>query len=87
MISTDSDYEAQARTAAGSGISAEAAEKLFERLYQESEPNQSSRKGLGLGLYICSQIVRAHAGVLSVTSTRENGTVFKVRLPVRRPAD
>ncbi|CAG4887247.1 histidine kinase dimerization/phospho-acceptor domain-containing protein [Paraburkholderia saeva] len=39
--------------------------------------------GLGLGLYICSQIVKAHGGMLDVTSSETAGTRFVARLPVR----
>ncbi|MDM0013129.1 GAF domain-containing sensor histidine kinase [Variovorax sp. J22P168] len=38
--------------------------------------------GLGLGLYICAQIARAHGGELCVSSTVESGTVFTARLPI-----
>jgi signal transduction histidine kinase len=69
----------------GEPIPESSIDKVFQPFWRHSISN--SREGLGLGLYICSQIVRAHAGVLSVTSTRENGTVFKARLPVRRPID
>ena len=37
--------------------------------------------GMGLGLYITSQIVVAHNGEIDVTSTAEHGTVFEIRLP------
>ena len=40
-----------------------------------------SKTGLGLGLYIASQVVLAHGGALDVTSTDVNGTTFIVRLP------
>jgi two-component system sensor histidine kinase/response regulator len=37
--------------------------------------------GLGLGLYIARQIVVAHGGSIEVTSTRPEGTTFRVELP------
>lgn len=37
--------------------------------------------GMGLGLYIASQIVHAHGGQIDVTSSVGEGTAFKVRLP------
>jgi hypothetical protein len=40
-----------------------------------------NRDGLGLGLYISSQIVLAHKGQLTVTSSKEAGTKFTARLP------
>jgi signal transduction histidine kinase len=44
-------------------------------------PGVESPRGLGLGLYIVDQIVRAHGGAVSVESTVERGTVFTVRIP------
>ena len=40
--------------------------------------------GLGLGLYICREIIRAHTGTLSVRSTIQEGTTFMARLPRRQ---
>ena len=37
--------------------------------------------GLGLGLFICKQIVEAHAGTLEVRSSLEQGTCFTARIP------
>lgn len=38
--------------------------------------------GLGLGLFIAAEIVSAHGGKIEVVSTVEQGTVFKVLLPI-----
>jgi hypothetical protein len=65
---------------AGEPIPAESLGKIFEPLWRRSV--SGSRNGLGLGLHICSQIVRAHAGRISMTSTRENGAQFTARLPL-----
>ena len=57
--------------------------KVFEPFWQP--PGSAGHQGLGLGLYICSQIVHAHGGELAVSSTNEAGTKFSVRLPLRQP--
>ncbi len=44
----------------------------------------ASREGLGLGLYICAQIVKSHQGELSVVSEPGAGTTFTARMPVGR---
>jgi signal transduction histidine kinase len=38
--------------------------------------------GLGLGLYIASEIVRGHGGSITVTSTATNGTCFRASFPL-----
>ena len=43
--------------------------------------SQRTRDGLGLGLYIVQQIVRAHGGTIELSSSRETGTTFHVELP------
>jgi signal transduction histidine kinase len=65
---------------AGEPIPAESLDKIFEPFWRHSV--SASRNGLGLGLHICSQIVRAHRGRISVTSTLEGGTRFTARLPL-----
>lgn len=40
----------------------------------------SRRGGIGLGLFVCSEIARAHGGAVTVTSTREAGTTFSAVL-------
>jgi signal transduction histidine kinase len=53
---------------------------LFEP-FRRGEGVASNPRGLGLGLYISREIVRAHGGTIEVASTGEGGTVFTVRLP------
>lgn len=52
---------------AGEPIPSEAMERLFQPFYRLAE--QGSQQGLGLGLYIASEIARAHGGRIDVTSS------------------
>jgi signal transduction histidine kinase len=64
----------------GEPIPPESIGKIFEPFWRNSvSPN---RNGLGLGLHICWQIVHAHQGQITVTSSAEHGTQFTVRLPL-----
>ncbi|MBA3462535.1 MAG: response regulator [Deltaproteobacteria bacterium] len=63
-------------------IPAERLATLFEPYRRGATSMSAHRKGLGLGLYIAHEIVRAHQGKLTATSTAE-GTVFRVELPIR----
>jgi len=67
---------------AGEPIAPESIDKICEPFWRHRQPTAGNREGLGLGLYICSQIVRAHGGTLSVTSNEESGTHFTARLPL-----
>jgi two-component system cell cycle sensor histidine kinase/response regulator CckA len=66
----------------GCGISPEIRERIFERLYQLAESAEGSRKGLGLGLYICKELVTRQGGQIWVGDRPENGSVFSFTLPV-----
>ncbi|MCP3103095.1 PAS domain-containing sensor histidine kinase [Myxococcus sp. K15C18031901] len=58
--------------------------RLFAPFHKaEPEPGapKAQRQGLGLGLYIVSQIVTAHGGWVDVASSVESGTCFAVTLP------
>ncbi|MGE1153879.1 sensor histidine kinase [Pseudomonas kitaguniensis] len=46
------------------------------------EARRSSSSGLGLGLVIAAEIVKAHGGKIEVVSTVERGTIFTVFLPI-----
>jgi signal transduction histidine kinase len=69
----------------GIPIPPDSIDKIFEPFWRHS--TSVSRNGLGLGLHICSQIVRAHGGRISVSSTASDGTLFTARLPLARQAE
>lgn len=46
-----------------------------------SERTASKVKNLGLGLYVVKEIVRAHEGEISVSSTVDTGVKFSIRIP------
>lgn len=63
----------------GEKISENALKHLFEPFYRES--TDSNKKGLGLGLFIASEIAKAHNGELLVCSTKEE-TKFTLQIPI-----
>ena len=62
----------------GSGIAEENREKIFEPFFSTKEVG----KGTGLGLSICYGIIEAHGGRIEVESRVQEGTTFRVILPV-----
>ena len=67
----------------GDGVSPDMRERIFERFERGGTGNKIS--GLGLGLYICRQIVDAHGGDIWVESDNGKGSTFTVELPVNSP--
>jgi PAS domain S-box-containing protein len=68
----------------GPAIAPELMAVMFEPFCRGSSLRDASRaRGLGLGLYIAREIVRAHGGALEVDSDAARGTTFTVRLPRR----
>jgi len=56
-------------------------EALRLTLFDPFRRARQSGSGLGLGLYITREIVKAHGGDVTFTSSAEAGTTFTVRLP------
>jgi signal transduction histidine kinase len=64
----------------GIGIPKDLKGKLFNRF--ERGTNAHAFEGLGVGLYLCHQIIKAHGGTIEVKSTPEKGSTFTVSLPL-----
>lgn len=65
----------------GIGIAAEDRERVFQRF--ERANRSQKQPGLGLGLWITSELVTAHGGTIQVESPPNQGAVFTIRLPRR----
>ena len=66
----------------GAGIPLEAQAHIFERFYRVDRHRARDAGGTGLGLSIVKNILLAHGGSISVTSTPGEGSTFHIRLPV-----
>jgi two-component system, sensor histidine kinase and response regulator len=66
----------------GGTIAADVLSHLFDPFRGGPRP-AGRREGLGLGLYIVSQIARAHGGDVEVTTGRDDRTAFRLRVPRR----
>ena len=67
---------------AGMGIPREEQTRLFERFFRARNAPVSGFGGLGLGLYICRDIIERHDGHIWVESEPGRGSAFHVSLPV-----
>jgi signal transduction histidine kinase len=67
----------------GVGIPASDLPNIFERFYRAEGKERQSYPGLGLGLYIASEIVRRHKGKIWAESNGK-GSTFHFSLPVKK---
>ncbi|CAM3599014.1 PAS domain-containing protein [Corallococcus sp. ZKHCc1 1396] len=65
----------------GDPIPPELLRRLFQPMQRGVPGMDRTTRSVGLGLYIVQNIVQAHGGTIDVTSTKEAGTTFTVRLP------
>ncbi len=64
----------------GPGIQPEEQERIFEPFYR-SQQQRRFPQGLGVGLTLARDLVRAHGGEIELASTPGVGSVFTIRLP------
>ncbi len=65
----------------GIGIPATESSQIFSRFYR-AEGKARTFSGLGIGLYVSSELVKGHKGTLAFSSQEEEGSVFTVTLPL-----
>lgn len=65
----------------GIGISKELQEQLFEKFFRVEETSNRFQ-GLGIGLFICQEIIQRHGGQCGVESEPGKGSTFYFKLPL-----
>lgn len=65
----------------GMGISLDNQKKIFDRFFRVSEI-QKKFPGMGVGLYVCAEIIKTHGGSLWVESEQGEGSNFSFTLPI-----
>lgn len=66
----------------GAGIPDDVRKKIFEPFYTTKDVG----KGTGLGLFICNRIITAHGGRIDIITALDQGTEFRVFLPLTPPS-
>lgn len=66
----------------GKGIENEHLSKIFDRFYQADSSSTRGYEGAGIGLALTKELVELHGGVISVTSVKNEGSCFAVKLPL-----
>ncbi|MFY9906012.1 MAG: hybrid sensor histidine kinase/response regulator, partial [Terriglobales bacterium] len=79
---TDPDFVYVSVADTGCGVDPEAKALIFERMYQDPNSIDCSRKGLGLGLFIAKELVALHGGRIWVASELGHGSTFSFTLPL-----
>lgn len=71
----------------GRGIAGSQIDRIFDRLYQVKSGDATTEHGVGLGLFICRELVRLHGGDIRVESVVGKGSAFTFELPVKVPSE
>ena len=70
----------------GSGIPSDRLEHLFSgQYYRKDTPTDSNRSGMGIGLSVCSAIIKAHNGTITGNNRQGGGAQFRFCLEMEHP--
>lgn len=67
----------------GIGIPASKQEYVFNQFYRVDDTAGRKTPGLGLGLFICAEIIRKHGGKIGVESQEGEGSIFWFSIPAK----
>jgi signal transduction histidine kinase len=70
----------------GPGIPPEALPYIFDRFYRAPAAIRGHVRGMGIGLYVCRELIQAHGGSIEVSSRLGEGTTFVLHLPAEQTA-
>jgi signal transduction histidine kinase len=77
----NSEYIQISVTDTGCGIPRDQIDNLFHRFYQIKKGDATPEKGVGLGLYLCREMVLLHGGNIWVESALDKGSTFSFTIP------
>ncbi|MCZ4245925.1 PAS domain-containing sensor histidine kinase [Pedobacter punctiformis] len=66
----------------GIGIDTEDQKRLFERFYRVGGEQTKNISGFGIGLYLCSEILRLHNSIITVESLPGSGSTFSFSMDI-----
>lgn len=69
-------------TDSGVGIPAHQVDRIFEPFFRADNLSEVDPGGMGLGLFICRDLIQRHGGEIWVKSQQGQGTTFTIALPV-----
>jgi len=67
----------------GCGIAKDQLKRIFDRLYQVNGSDAATHGGIGLGLYLCRELILLHGGNIWVESEIGTGSTFTFDVPKR----
>lgn len=83
-VRKDGDYAIFCVEDDGIGIDKEILPRILsESIYRENSENVDGRRNMGIGLTVCSSIIRAHGGDVKAYNRKEGGAAFEFSLPIK----